>query len=76
MEGLKNKVVVLAGAGGLATATARFLGAGGATIVVSDVVEASAEATLRAVRDAGVKASPWSSTSRTRSRSRARSTGR
>ncbi|MGW2285630.1 SDR family NAD(P)-dependent oxidoreductase [Streptomyces phaeochromogenes] len=53
MEGLKNKVVVLAGAGGLATATARFLGAGGATIVVSDVVEASAEATLRAVRDAG-----------------------
>ncbi|SEQ01562.1 NAD(P)-dependent dehydrogenase, short-chain alcohol dehydrogenase family [Streptomyces sp. yr375] len=53
MEGLENKVVVLAGAGGLATATARFLGAGGARIVVSDVVEASAEATLRAARDAG-----------------------
>jgi NAD(P)-dependent dehydrogenase (short-subunit alcohol dehydrogenase family) len=53
MEGLKNKVVVLAGAGGIASATARFLGAGGATIVVSDVVEASAEATLQAAREAG-----------------------
>jgi len=56
MEGLKDKVVVFAGAGGIATATARFLGAGGATIVVSDVVEASAEATARAARDAGGEA--------------------
>ena len=53
MEGLKGKVVVFAGAGGLATATARFLGAGGATVVVSDVVEASAEATLQAAVEAG-----------------------
>ncbi|SEP98579.1 short chain dehydrogenase [Streptomyces sp. yr375] len=47
MEGLNNRVVVFAGAGGLATATAKFLGAGAATIVVSDVVETSAEAPLR-----------------------------
>ncbi|MGY0063844.1 SDR family NAD(P)-dependent oxidoreductase [Streptomyces sp. LZ34] len=53
MEGIKDKVVVFAGAGGLATATARFLGSGGARIVVSDVVEASAEATLQAARDGG-----------------------
>lgn len=53
MEGLKDKVIVFAGAGGIATATAKFLGAGGASVVVSDVVAASAERTVQAARDAG-----------------------
>lgn len=56
MEGLKDKVVVFAGAGGIATATATFLGAGGAKIVVSDIVEESAEFTAQAARDAGGEA--------------------
>jgi len=56
MEGLKDKVVVFAGAGGIATATASFLGAAGASIVVSDVVEAAAKATAQAAREAGGQA--------------------
>jgi NAD(P)-dependent dehydrogenase (short-subunit alcohol dehydrogenase family) len=56
MQGLENKVVVFAGAGGIAAATATFLGAGGAKIVVSDVVQASAELTAQAARDAGGEA--------------------
>ncbi|OHV29182.1 SDR family NAD(P)-dependent oxidoreductase [Pseudofrankia sp. EUN1h] len=53
MEGLKDKVIIFAGGGGLATAAAKFLGAGGATVVVGDVVEASAERAVRAAKDAG-----------------------
>lgn len=53
MEGLKDKVIVFAGAGGIAAATAGFLGAGGAKIVVGDVVEASAERAVSAARDQG-----------------------
>lgn len=53
MEGLRDKVIVFAGAGGIATATAAFLGAGGARVVVGDLVEASAETTVQAARDAG-----------------------
>ncbi|MDT0328558.1 SDR family NAD(P)-dependent oxidoreductase [Nocardiopsis lambiniae] len=53
MEGLRDKVIVFAGAGGIAAATASFLGAGGARIVVGDVVDTSAEATVQAARDAG-----------------------
>jgi NAD(P)-dependent dehydrogenase (short-subunit alcohol dehydrogenase family) len=53
MQGLKDKIFVFAGAGGLATATAKFLGAGGAKIVVSDIVEASAQHTVQAAKDAG-----------------------
>ncbi|MDW6064370.1 SDR family NAD(P)-dependent oxidoreductase [Streptomyces sp. FXJ1.4098] len=53
MQGLHDKVIVFAGAGGIATATAKLLGAGGARIVVGDVVEASAETTAQAARDAG-----------------------
>ncbi|MBL7501054.1 SDR family oxidoreductase [Frankia sp. CNm7] len=53
MEGLKDKVIIFAGGGGLATAAAKFLGAGGATVVVGDVVEASAESVVRAAKDAG-----------------------
>ncbi|GAA2575538.1 glucose 1-dehydrogenase [Winogradskya consettensis] len=56
MEGLTDKVVVFAGAGGIATATASLLGAGGARIVVSDVVLDSAERTAQAARDAGGEA--------------------
>ncbi|MFD3732073.1 SDR family NAD(P)-dependent oxidoreductase [Streptomyces sp. NPDC058632] len=53
MQGLHDKVIVFAGAGGIASAAAKFLGAGGARIVVGDVVEASARATVQAARDAG-----------------------
>ena len=53
MQGLEGKVIVVAGAGGIATATARYLGAGGARVVVGDVVAESAEATAAAARDAG-----------------------
>ncbi|WP_437384115.1 SDR family NAD(P)-dependent oxidoreductase [Plantibacter flavus] len=53
MEGLSGKVIVFAGAGGIATATASLLGAGGATVVVSDVVLSSAEHTVQACKDAG-----------------------
>jgi len=53
MQGLRDKVIVFAGAGGIATATATFLGAGGARLVVGDVVEASAQRTVDAAREAG-----------------------
>lgn len=53
MEGLKDKVIVFAGAGGIATATARYLGQGGAKVVVGDVLLASAELTVRTCGDAG-----------------------
>jgi NAD(P)-dependent dehydrogenase (short-subunit alcohol dehydrogenase family) len=42
LEGLKDKVIVFAGAGGIATATARYLGQGGAKVVVGNVLLASA----------------------------------
>lgn len=53
MEGLQDKVIVFAGAGGIATATARFLGAGGAKVVVGDVSLASAERTVQAAVESG-----------------------
>jgi NAD(P)-dependent dehydrogenase (short-subunit alcohol dehydrogenase family) len=53
MEGLEGKVIVFAGAGGLADSTARFLGAGGARLVISDLLESSAERALQALRQAG-----------------------
>ncbi len=53
MEGLRDKVIVFAGAGGIACAAARFLGSGGATIVVSDVLEESAGRVVQAAKDAG-----------------------
>lgn len=53
MEGLTDKVIVFAGAGGIATATAELLGAGGARVVVGDISLASAERTVQAAIDAG-----------------------
>lgn len=53
MEGLRGKVVVFAGAGAIASATARFLGAGGARVVVASARRSSAEQTAQAARDAG-----------------------
>lgn len=53
MEGLNNKVIVFGGAGGIADATARFLGASGARVVVADIVEANAERCVKAAVDAG-----------------------
>lgn len=53
MDGLKGKVIVFAGAGAIASATARFLGAGGARVVVASARQSSAEQTAQAARDAG-----------------------
>ena len=53
MEGLKDKVVVFAGAGAIASAAARFLGGGGARVVVASARQSSAEQTAQAARDAG-----------------------
>lgn len=56
MEGLTGKVIVFAGGGGIATATARILGAGGAHVVVGDVFLPSAERTAAAATEAGTEA--------------------
>ena len=53
MEGLKDKVIVFAGAGGIATATAKYLGQGGAKVVVGDLVLASAESAALTCGEAG-----------------------
>ncbi|RKD90874.1 SDR family NAD(P)-dependent oxidoreductase [Mangrovibacterium diazotrophicum] len=53
MEGLNDKVIVFAGAGGIADGTAKFLGAGGAKIVVGDIVKENAERCVQIVKDAG-----------------------
>ncbi|GAA1962752.1 SDR family NAD(P)-dependent oxidoreductase [Kitasatospora viridis] len=53
MDGLKDKVIVFAGAGGLAAATAGYLGAGGAKLIVGDISEAAAERTVQVAREAG-----------------------
>jgi NAD(P)-dependent dehydrogenase (short-subunit alcohol dehydrogenase family) len=53
VEGLENKVIIFAGAGGIATATAEFLGASGARLVVGDVIGESAERTAQAAINAG-----------------------
>ena len=53
MEGLKDKVIVFAGAGGIATATAKYLGQGGAKVVAGDVVLASAERAALTCGEAG-----------------------
>ena len=53
MEGLQDKVIVFAGAGGIATSTARILGGSGAAVVVGDVMRDSAERTVDAVQEAG-----------------------
>jgi NAD(P)-dependent dehydrogenase (short-subunit alcohol dehydrogenase family) len=53
VEGLKGKVIVFAGAGAIATGTARLLGAGGSRLVVGDIAEAAAERAVRAAREAG-----------------------
>lgn len=53
MEGLRDKVIVFAGAGGIATATAAVLGASGARLVVGDVVLASAQRTVDAAVESG-----------------------
>lgn len=53
MEGLKDKVIVFAGAGGIADATATFLGKGGARIVVGDIIQQNAERCVSAVKESG-----------------------
>ncbi|RVT79641.1 SDR family oxidoreductase [Flavobacterium sufflavum] len=53
MEGLKDKVIIFAGAGGIADGTAKFLGAGGAKIVVGDIILENAMRCVQTVKDAG-----------------------
>jgi NAD(P)-dependent dehydrogenase (short-subunit alcohol dehydrogenase family) len=53
ITGLRDKVIVFGGAGGIATATANILGRGGAKVVVGDVDPAAAERAVRAARDGG-----------------------
>jgi NAD(P)-dependent dehydrogenase (short-subunit alcohol dehydrogenase family) len=53
MEGLKDKVIVFAGAGGIADGVAKFLGAGGAKIVVGDLIKENAERCVQVVKEAG-----------------------
>lgn len=53
MEGLKDKVIVFAGAGEIADGVAKFLGAGGAKIVVGDIIKENAERCVQAAKDAG-----------------------
>ena len=53
MEGLKDKVIVFAGAGGIATATAKCLGQGGANVVVGDLVLEAAESAALTCGEAG-----------------------
>src|SRR5215218_5923653 len=57
MQGLADKVVVVAGGGsGIGAATARRLGTEGAAVVVGDLVGDNAEAVAAEVRDAGGRA--------------------
>lgn len=51
-----NRVILLAGAGGIATAAAARLGAGGARVAVGDIVLDAAERAAQAVRDNGGEA--------------------
>jgi NAD(P)-dependent dehydrogenase (short-subunit alcohol dehydrogenase family) len=53
MEGLQGKVIVFAGAGGIATSAARFMGESGATVVIGDISMESAERAKQAATDAG-----------------------
>lgn len=53
MEGLKDKIIVFAGAGGIADGTAKFLGAAGAKLVVGDIVKENAERCVQIAKDAG-----------------------
>jgi len=53
MEGLKDKVIIFAGGGGIADGTAKFLGAGGAILVVGDIVKENAEHCVQTAKDAG-----------------------
>lgn len=50
---VRDRVVLLAGAGGIATAAAARLGAGGARVAVADIVPEAAARAAQAVRDNG-----------------------
>jgi len=52
MEGLKDKVILFAGAGGIADGVAKFLGAGGAKLVVGDIVQENAERCVQTAKNA------------------------
>jgi NAD(P)-dependent dehydrogenase (short-subunit alcohol dehydrogenase family) len=56
-QSLANKVIILAGAGGISSAVARALGARGATVVVSDLELEAAENAAQLAREAGGTAS-------------------
>lgn len=54
MDGLKDKVIVFAGGGGIASSAAGYIGAGGGKVVVGDISRASAERTVAASGGSGV----------------------
>lgn len=56
MYDIEGKVVVLAGSGGISTATARLLGAGGAKVVASDISAEAAEIAAEAAGEGGAEA--------------------
>src|ERR1700722_9627374 len=56
MGNVRDKVIVLAGAGGISTATAQLLGRGGAKVVVGDIRSDNAEHTALIVDKAGGEA--------------------
>ncbi|MCR8667865.1 SDR family oxidoreductase [Aestuariibaculum sp. M13] len=53
MEGLKDKVIVIAGAGGISDGTAKLLGSYGAKIVVGDIINENALRCVKVVQEAG-----------------------
>jgi NAD(P)-dependent dehydrogenase (short-subunit alcohol dehydrogenase family) len=54
VEGLKDRVIVVTGAGmGIGRATALILAAAGATVIVGDIDETAGQQTVELIRDAG-----------------------
>ena len=53
MEGLKDKVIVIAGAGGISDGTAKILGASGANIVVGDIRKENADRCVAVAKSFG-----------------------
>ena len=53
MEGLKGKVIVIAGAGGISDGVAKFLALNGAKLVVGDIFKENADRCVNVAKDAG-----------------------
>ena len=53
MEGLKGKVIVIAGAGGISDGTAKFLGQNGVCLVVGDILKENADRCVNVAKEVG-----------------------